>query len=94
MDKTKTRARFAVKVLPRAKKTELADKVGDLYKLRLAAPPVDGKANDACVRFFAERFAVSQSSVRIVQGLTNRTKVIEIDGIDLMDVERILGDES
>ena len=94
MDKAKTRARFAVKVLPRAKKTELAEKVGDLYKLRLAAPPVDGKANDACVRFFAERIGVSQSSVRIVQGLTNRTKVIEIDGMDLMEVERILANES
>ena len=94
MDKAKTRARFAVKVLPRAKKTELAEKVGDLYKLRLAAPPVDGKANDACVRFFAERFRVTQSSVRIVQGLTNRTKVIEIDGMDLMEVERILANES
>jgi uncharacterized protein (TIGR00251 family) len=94
VDKAKTRARFAVKVLPRAKKTELAEKIGDLYKLRLAAPPVDGKANDACVRFFAERLGVSQSSVRIVQGLTNRTKVIEIDGVDLTDVERILGNES
>ena len=94
MDKAKTGARFAVKVLPRAKKTELAKKVGDLYKLRLAAPPVDGKANDACVRFFAERFRVTQSSVRIVQGLTNRTKVIEIDGMDLMEVERILANES
>jgi uncharacterized protein (TIGR00251 family) len=94
VDKAKTRARFAVKVLPRAKKTELAEKIGDLYKLRLAAPPVDGKANDACVRFFAERFGVSQSAVRIVQGLTNRTKVIEIDGIDLTEVERILGNES
>jgi len=72
----------------------LAEKVGDLYKLRLAAPPVDGKANDACVRFFAERFRVSQSAVRIVQGLTSRTKVIEIDGVDLTEVERILGNES
>lgn len=94
MDKAKTRARFAVKVLPRAKKTELAEKVGDAYKLHLAEPPVDGKANEACVRFFAERFGVRQSAVRIVQGLTNRLKVIEIDGTDLTEVERILGNES
>jgi len=94
VDKAKARARFTVKVQPRAKKTELAEKVSDVYKLRLAAPPVDGKANEACVRFFAERFGVSQSAVRIVQGLTNRIKVIEIDGINLMEVERILGNES
>jgi uncharacterized protein (TIGR00251 family) len=88
--KTKARARFAVKVLLRAKKTELGEKAGEAYKLRLAAPPVDGKANDACVRFFAEQFRVSPSAVRIVQGLTSRMKVIEIDGIDATEVERIL----
>jgi len=45
-----------VKVQPRAKETALAEKVGDAYKLRLQAPPVDGKANEACIRFFADRF--------------------------------------
>ena len=90
MDKTKARARFTVKVHPRAKKTELADKVGDTYKLRLAAPPVDGKANEACVHFFAQRFGVAQSAVRIVQGLSSRMKVVEIEGADSAQVERIL----
>lgn len=94
MDETKTRAHFAVKVLPRSRKTELAEKIGDAYKLRLAAPPVDGKANEACARFFADRFGVSQSAVRIVRGLTTRMKVIEIDGVDLTEVERILANES
>lgn len=91
MDKTKTRARFAVKVQPRAKKTELAEKMGDVYKLRLAAPPVDGKANEACVRFFAERFGVPPSFVRVAQGLSSRMKVVEIDGVDQAEVERVLG---
>ena len=93
MDKTKTRARVAVKVQPRAKRTELAEKLGDAYKLRLAAPPVDGKANEECVRFFAERFGVAQSAVRIVSGLTSRMKIVEIEGADPAQVERILGDE-
>ena len=93
MDKTKTRARITVKVQPRAKTTALAEKIGDAYKLRLAAPPVDGKANDACVRFFAGRFGVATSAVRIVQGLSSRMKVVEIDGIDPAQVERILGHE-
>ena len=93
MEKTKTRARISVKVQPRAKKTELAEKLGDAYKLRLAAPPVDGKANGECIRFFAQRFGVAQSAVRIVHGLTSRMKVVEIDGIDPVEVERILSDE-
>ncbi len=80
-----------MKVQPRAKETALADKLGDAYKLRLAAPPVDGKANEACVRFFARRFGVAASAVRIVQGLSSRTKVVEIEGIDAAQVQRILG---
>ena len=90
MDKTKARARIAVKVQPRAKQTALAEKMGDAYKLRLAAPPVDGKANEACIRFFADRFGVAPSAVRIVQGLSSRMKVVEIEGVDPAEVERIL----
>jgi hypothetical protein len=46
-------ARLTVKVHPRAKRSALAGRLGDAWKLSLAAPPVDGKANDECVRFFA-----------------------------------------
>ena len=93
MEKTKTRTRITVKVQPGARTTELAEKIGDAYKLRLAAPPVDGKANEACIRFFATRFDVAPSAVRIVQGLSSRTKVVEIEGIDPAQVELILGHE-
>jgi len=82
-----------VKVQPRAKETALAEKLGDVYKLRLAAPPVDGKANDACIRFFAARFGVALSAVRIAQGVTSRMKVIEIEGVDSAQVERIMRNE-
>ena len=73
-------ARVTVKVHPRARRTCIAGRLGDAWKLDLAAPPVDGKANEACIRFFADLAGVPQSCVRIVLGLTNRTKVIEIDG--------------
>ena len=73
-------ARVTVKVHPRARRTRVAGRIGDAWKLDLAAPPVDGKANEACVRFFADLAGVPQSRVRIVLGLSNRTKVIEIDG--------------
>jgi uncharacterized protein YggU (UPF0235/DUF167 family) len=59
----------------------VAGKVGEAWKLDLAAPPVEGKANEACVRYFAELAGVPQSRVRIVLGLTSRTKVIDIEGI-------------
>ena len=91
MDKAAPRARIAVKVQPRARETALMESVGGAYRLRLATPPVDGKANEACIRFFAARFGVAPSAVRIVQGLSSRMKVVEIDGIDPAQVERILG---
>ena len=82
-----------MKVQPRAKETALAEKVGEVYKLRLRAPPVDGKANEACIRFFAARFGVAASAVRIVQGLSSRMKVIEIEGVDPARVESVLSHE-
>jgi uncharacterized protein (TIGR00251 family) len=64
--------------------------VGEAWKLSLAAPPVDGKANDECVRFFAEFAGVARSRVRIVTGLTSRLKVVEIEGVPQEDLERRL----
>ncbi len=73
VDKAKPRARFTVKVQPRAKETALAEKLGDAYKLRLAAPPVDGKANEACIRFFADAFR------RRAVGGAHRAGIVEPD---------------
>ena len=83
-------ARLTVKVHPRAKRSALAGRLGDAWKLSLAAPPVDGKANDECVRFFAELAGVPRSRVRIVTGLTSRIKVVEIEGVPQEDLERLL----
>jgi uncharacterized protein (TIGR00251 family) len=74
-------ARLTVKVHPRAKRSAIAGRFGDAWKLDLAAPPVDGKANEECVRFFADLAGVPRSRVRIVLGAASRTKVIEIEGL-------------
>jgi uncharacterized protein (TIGR00251 family) len=80
-------ARLTVKVHPRAKRSALAGRLGDAWKLSLAAPPVDGKANDECVRFIAELAGVPRSRVRIVKGLTSRLKVVEIEGVTEAELE-------
>jgi hypothetical protein len=71
---------LTVKVIPGAKKDlyKVEDGHGKVY---LAAPPVDGKANDALCRFLAEYFRVHPSSVEIIKGLKSRHKVIKINGI-------------
>lgn len=80
-------AKVTVKVHPRARRTQVTGRLEQAYKLDLAAPPVEGKANEECIRFFAELAGIPRSRVRIVTGLTNRTKVIEIDGVAQVAIE-------
>lgn len=75
------RVRFSVRVQPRASRSELAGEYGEAVKIRLAAPPVDGAANDELVAFLSNIFAVARKSVRILAGETARSKLIEIEGI-------------
>ena len=84
-------ARVSVKVHPRAKRTRLAGRFGDAWKLDLAAPPVDGKANEECIRFFAELAGVPRSRVRIVTGATSRLKVIDLEGVAQEVLDRLIG---
>jgi uncharacterized protein len=87
-------ATFAVKVHPRAKKTAITGTFGEgpdgALKIALLAPPVEGRANDALVQFFAEMFSVSRSSVMVIAGAQSRNKVIRISGRTAADVEKEL----
>jgi uncharacterized protein (TIGR00251 family) len=84
-------ARVTVKVHPRAKRSAVTGRFGEAWKLDLAAPPVDGKANDECVRFLAELAGVARSRVRIVTGATSRLKTVEVEGLEQAELERRLG---
>ena len=84
------RARITLKVQARAKATRVAGRWESAYRLQLAAPPVDGKANAECIRFLAEVAGVVKSRVRIVSGETSRIKVVEIEGIAQEEMERRL----
>ena len=82
---------FAVKVHTRAKKNAITGAVGDALKLALAAPPVDGKANAACIEFFAKLLKVPRSSVTIAAGQTSRNKVIRVAGLTAQQVQDRIG---
>jgi len=81
---------FAVKVQPRARRNVVVGELGDALKVALTAPPVDGKANEACVEFFAEALRVSRSSVAIVSGQSSRNKVIRVSGITAAELRKRL----
>ena len=70
-----------VRVRPRAKRNALLPMPGGGWKLALTAPPVEGKANQALVDFFAKGLQISRSRVRILRGEKSRQKVVSLDGI-------------
>jgi uncharacterized protein len=80
-----------VKVQPRAPKTEIVGEHAGAIKLRVAAPPVEGKANEECRRFLAKLFEVSATSVEIISGDSSRDKVIRIRSISARRVLEALG---
>jgi hypothetical protein len=84
-------ARLIVHVRPRAKRSEVAGRHGDAIKVRLAAPPVDGAANDELVRFLAEALGVPRRAVRLTAGLTSRRKTVEIEGLTGAAAKELLG---
>ena len=83
--------RVSLKVVPGASKSDLAGKHGDAIKVRLSAPPVDGKANAALVVFLAAKLGVAKSAVRVIAGDTSRLKLVEVDGIESAELVRRLG---
>lgn len=72
--------KLEVYVQPRASKTEVVGLHGTALKIRLAAPPVDGAANQALIEFIAAQLRVSKNSVRLIAGAASRRKVIEVQG--------------
>ncbi len=85
-------ATFQVKVHPRAKKNAITGEVGDALKLALTAPPLEGRANEACIAFFAEFLNVPRSSVTIATGESSRNKVIRVAGVSAAQVEAKLSE--
>ena len=74
------RLTLTLHIQPGAKKTEFAGLHGEALKIRLAAPPVDGKANEALLRFIAEVLHLPKSAVTLKSGQTSRHKVLEVNG--------------
>ena len=75
---------FKVRVQPRASRTAITGVLGDeILKIALAAPPIEGRANEALVRFFAELFDVPPSAIEIASGGQSRNKVVRVAGASI-----------
>jgi uncharacterized protein (TIGR00251 family) len=81
--------RFDVRVQPRASRNEVAGLHNRALRVRRQAPPVDGAANDAQVRFLADELGLPKRDVRIVSGFGSRTKVVEVAAAALPALDRL-----
>ena len=82
--------RLHVRVSPGATQAGVVGRHGDAWKVRVAAPPEDGRANDALVRLLADTLAVPRSAVRLVSGHGARDKILELAGVNAAQVEQRL----
>lgn len=77
-------------VQPKASRNQIAGLHGDAIKLRITAPPVDGKANEAVIRFVAELFGIPKSAVSIESGESSRSKRLSLAGVSAAAANRVL----
>ena len=80
-----------VRVQPRASRTEIIGEHAGAIKIRVAAPPVDGKANEECRRYLAKLLKVGATSVEIISGDSSRDKVIRVSNISALRILEALG---
>jgi uncharacterized protein (TIGR00251 family) len=78
-----TGIRLTVQIMPNAKKSEVIGLLDDTLKIRLQAQPIEGKANEALIRFIADTLNLPRNNVCITHGLTNKRKMLEIHASDL-----------
>lgn len=82
--------RLHLYIQPKSSKNEIVGPHNGFLKIKLTAPPVDGKANEGLIEFLAETFAVAKRSVTITKGLSGRRKTVEIKGLTLSAAKAVL----
>ena len=81
---------LSVKLQPRASKNEIGAPLGDELKIKVTAPPVDAAANEALVKFLAEKLACPRGKVELIRGHTSRHKTIMLHGFKPEDVQKTI----
>jgi len=82
---------LTIKAIPGAPKNQVFGWLGEALKIKIQAPPIEGRANEALVEFLAEALEVPRRTVTLVRGDTSRHKTVRIDGLDLAETKRRLG---
>jgi uncharacterized protein (TIGR00251 family) len=77
---------FLIRVVPRASRSEAAGIQGDALKLRITAPPVEGKANEECIRVVAKLLGLKRTQVAIIAGHASRMKTVAVEGVTAKEI--------
>jgi hypothetical protein len=83
---------FALRVQPRASKSAVTGELDGALKISLAAPPVEGEANEELIRFLAKVFAVSRSQITLISGQRSKNKIVRVSGVSIEVCEKILAE--
>ena len=83
---------LAVRVIPRSPRSKIDGRRGDAILVRLAAPPVEGAANEALIDLLSREFHLPKRQITIVSGLTSRDKRVELSGVPDADIQARLSD--
>jgi hypothetical protein len=81
---------LAIRVVPGASKNEVVGLNGGVWKVRLTAPPVEGKANRALVEYLAEKLDIGRSKVGLVKGTASRSKLVAVYGLSIEQIDQRL----
>lgn len=81
---------FAVRIVPRASRSEIAGEHNGALRIRIAAPPVDGAANRELIRLLAKCFKLPQNAVEIVSGAGSKNKIVSVTGADSARLEQMI----
>jgi len=81
---------FAVRVVPRASRSELVGEQRGALRVRIAAPPVEGAANKELIKLLSKSFKLPKNAVQIISGLTSRNKIVRIKGADAIRLQQLI----
>jgi len=81
---------FAVRVVPRASRSEIAGEHDGALRVRIAAPPVDGAANQELIKLLAKTFKVPRNAIEITSGSTSKKKIVRIRGADAKRLQELI----
>ena len=81
---------FAVRIVPRASRSEIAGEQGGALRVRIAAAPVEGAANQELIKLLAKSFKLPQKAVEIVSGAASKNKIVRIQGADATRLRQLV----